>query len=65
MIKNLEVVAVINNVVVGHGLLSEVYVDNKDCREIGLVLMQLSVDIYHQNKGIGKRLIQALKKKHF
>ncbi|HCY7782973.1 TPA: N-acetyltransferase [Staphylococcus aureus] len=60
--NNLELVAVLQNEVVGHGLLSEVYLDNEAQREIGLVLAPVSVDIHHQNKGIGKRLIQALER---
>uniref|UniRef100_UPI00210EAADD GNAT family N-acetyltransferase n=1 Tax=Staphylococcus aureus TaxID=1280 RepID=UPI00210EAADD len=46
--NNLEIVAVLQNEVVGHGFLSEVYLDNGAQREIGLVFAPVSVDIHHQ-----------------
>lgn len=58
--SNLELVAIINDKVVGHGLLSDVYLDTEDSREIGLVLAPVAVDINYQNKGIGKQLIASL-----
>ncbi|API78826.1 GNAT family N-acetyltransferase [Staphylococcus argenteus] len=57
---NLELVAIINDKVVGHGLLSDVYLDTEESREIGLVLAPVAVDINHQNNGIGKQLIASL-----
>ncbi|MBE5664267.1 N-acetyltransferase [Staphylococcus sp. SS60] len=58
--SNLELVATIDDKVVGHALLSEVYLDTEDHREIGLVLAPVAVDINHQNNGIGKQLIASL-----
>lgn len=62
-IPDLELVAIKNDKIVGHGLLSEVYLESNDKRYVGLVLAPLEVDLNYQQLGIGKILMKELEKK--
>ncbi|TWW13902.1 N-acetyltransferase [Dellaglioa algida] len=62
-INDLEIVAVENVEIIGHGLLSEVRVINSDNSYVGLVLAPLEVAINHQNKGTGKILMKELERR--
>lgn len=64
-LKELELVEVIEDKIVGHALLSQAVIQNetKEVINKGVVLAPLSVLPTHQGKGIGKRLIKALEEK--
>ncbi len=58
--KDLELVALIDGKIVGHGMLSQVKVINVLDESIGLVLAPLCVLPEYQNQGIGGKLIEEL-----
>lgn len=63
-IKDLEVVATIDDEIVGHGLLSEVSIIREDGSSIiGLVLAPLSVSPEHQGSGIGGKIMRELERR--
>ncbi|WP_210618357.1 GNAT family N-acetyltransferase [Mammaliicoccus lentus] len=59
-IPELEIVAIKDNNILGHALLSEVYLES--CKEVhvGLVLAPIEVDLKYQRLGIGKRLMEEM-----
>lgn len=61
--QKLEVVAWIDDAIVGHGLLSEGTVKNQHAHFVGLVLAPLSVLPSYQKMGIGRLLIQELEQR--
>lgn len=61
--QELEIVALIDNDIVGHGVLSEAVVKN-DINDLkGLVLAPLSVVPDYQNQGIGSHVLLELEKR--
>ena len=61
--RELEIVALIDNDIVGHGVLSEAVVKN-DINDLkGLVLAPLSVAPDYQNQGIGSHVLLELEKR--
>ncbi|WP_462258972.1 GNAT family N-acetyltransferase [Vagococcus teuberi] len=61
--QELEVVAFVDNDIVGHGLLSEAVVKNDTNDLKGLVLAPLSVVPDYQNQGIGSHVMLELEKR--
>lgn len=61
--KELELIATLNNQIVGHGLLSEVLVKDDKKEHIGLVLAPLSVLTNQQRTGVGSQLMIELEKR--
>lgn len=59
-IRDLEIVAIEDDTIIGHGLLSEVAIVNQNYSYTGLVLAPLEVAADHQGKGIGKKLMEEL-----
>ncbi|UUV99502.1 GNAT family N-acetyltransferase [Vagococcus luciliae] len=60
--QELEIVALIDNGIVGHGVLSEAVVKNDINALKGLVLAPLSVVPDYQNQGIGSHVLLELEK---
>ncbi len=61
--RQLEVVAVEKNLIIGHGLLSKVVIEQADGQLAGLVLAPLDVLTTHQKQGVGAALIHELEKR--
>ncbi|MCI0129669.1 N-acetyltransferase [Vagococcus sp. CY53-2] len=61
--QELEVVALVDSDIVGHGLLSEAVVKNDTNDLKGLVLAPLSVVPDYQNQGIGSHVLLELEKR--
>lgn len=62
-IPELELVAIKNDKIIGHGLLSEVYLESDQERYVGLVLAPIEVDLNYQKVGVGKILMKELEKR--
>lgn len=62
-IEELEVVAIEDKSIIGHGLLSEVAIINGRHKYKGLVLAPLEVSTRHQKKGIGTVVLKELEKR--
>lgn len=63
-VKELEVVATVDDKIVGHGLLSEVSIVREDGSSIiGLVLAPLSVSPEYQGSGIGGKILKELERR--
>lgn len=61
--KELELVAEIDEKIVGYGLLSEVTLESETTHLTGLCLAPLCVDSDYQSQGIGTQLMQTLESK--
>lgn len=59
----LEVVAIDDNQIIGHGLLSEIKVADEDRKWIGLALAPIEVSPQSQRRGYGKALIKEPEKR--
>lgn len=59
----LEIVAINNSQIIGHGLLSEVQINSQVRQLTGLVLAPLAVLPTQQQKGIGSAILQELEKR--
>lgn len=62
-IDELEVVAIEDNSIIGHGLLSEVDIIDGHHKHKGLVLAPLEVNTRYQKKGIGTAILNELEKR--
>ena len=60
--NKLELIAINNQDIIGHGLLSEACIKEGDTEVVGLVLAPLSVHPDFQSQGIGGKLIIELEK---
>ncbi|KAF1303788.1 GNAT family N-acetyltransferase [Candidatus Enterococcus willemsii] len=60
--KELEYIAIQDNQIIGHGLLSEVTLYSENTELIGLCLAPLCVLPDYQGNGVGKALLTALEK---
>ncbi|MBP1041000.1 N-acetyltransferase [Vagococcus sp. BWB3-3] len=61
--NELEVVAVEDQQILGHGLLSDVVIESKEVDRVGLVLAPLSVLPDCQQRGIGKLIMSELERR--
>lgn len=59
-LPDLELVAILDDTIVGYGLLSEVQIVNEQETTTGLVLAPLATAPNHQKQGVGKQLMLTL-----
>lgn len=59
-LPDLELVAILDDTIVGYGLLSEVQIVNEQETTTGLVLAPLATSPHYQKQGIGKQLMLTL-----
>ncbi|MEN3088757.1 MAG: N-acetyltransferase [Staphylococcus pseudoxylosus] len=62
-IPELEIVALEKDTIVGHALLSEVYLNNNDEQYVGLVLAPIEVNPNYQNLGVGNKMMEEVERR--